>query len=131
MGLEPPGSGRVVPARITIALDRCGLQGPEVDTACGAEEPAVDMWEAGLWVPTPEQLVKLAELTGYQVGWFFRPMRPGPFPASAIIICDRTKRKNGCTVREPDVITEAGVLLREGKPRLLPKGVQPEQEALF
>src|SRR5215469_14494842 len=58
-------AGRLVPARITIALDLRGLEGPEVDAACGGEEPDVDMWELGLAVPAPEQVMKLAELTGF------------------------------------------------------------------
>jgi hypothetical protein len=122
-------TGKIVPARITIALDMRMLEGPEVDVMCGAEEPAVDMWELGLWVPTAEQLAKLADLTGFQVAWFYKPIKPGPFTSSPIFVCDRSKRKNGCTVLEPDVITPEGVLLYEGKPRPLPKGIKPNLAA--
>lgn len=52
--------GRVVPHRITMALDLHGHHGPEVDAACGVEEPAVDMWEAGTLYPSWEQLQALA-----------------------------------------------------------------------
>lgn len=65
--------GRPYPERITAALDLCGLDGPEVDTACGAVEPAVDRWEAGEEVPTRHQLDLLAALTGFPLGYFFRP----------------------------------------------------------
>jgi hypothetical protein len=54
--------GRVVPHRITMALNLHGHQGPEVDAACGVEEPAVDMWEAGTLYPTWEQLLALAAI---------------------------------------------------------------------
>lgn len=57
-------AGKVIPHRITMALDARGLDGPGVDAACGVEEPAVDMWEAGTLYPTFEQLCALAELCG-------------------------------------------------------------------
>lgn len=53
-------AGRVIPHRITMALDLHGHHGPQVDAACGVEEPAVDMWEAGTLYPTWEQLQALA-----------------------------------------------------------------------
>jgi hypothetical protein len=115
-------AGKVVPARITLALDFCGLEGPEVDTACGAAEPDVDMWELGLAVPAPEQVAKLAELTGFPVAYFYQPIKPGPLAGSAIFICRRGRR--GCEIREPDVVDENGVLLYGGKPRDLPPAAQ-------
>lgn len=57
-------AGLVVPASITSALDMHQLEGPEVDQACGVEEPAVDLWEEGKLYPTWEQLVALSKLTG-------------------------------------------------------------------
>jgi hypothetical protein len=57
-------AGKIVPWRITIALDAKGLYGPEVDEACGAAEPDVDQWEAGVLYPTWDQLRALSELTG-------------------------------------------------------------------
>jgi hypothetical protein len=57
-------AGKVVPWRITIALDAQGLEGPEVDEACGAAEPDADQWEAGVLYPTWNQLLALSELTG-------------------------------------------------------------------
>jgi hypothetical protein len=45
-------------------LDAQALYGPEVDKACGAEEPDVDLWEAGKLYPTWRQVLMLAELTG-------------------------------------------------------------------
>jgi hypothetical protein len=53
-----------VPWRITVVLDAKGLYGPEVDEACGAAEPDVDLWEAGVLYPTWEQVQRLAELCG-------------------------------------------------------------------
>lgn len=68
-------AGNLAPYSITLALDAHGLDGPEVDLACGVEEPAVDRWEEGELYPTWEQLVALAELTGCSVGFFFQPRR--------------------------------------------------------
>jgi len=71
-------AGAVVPARITLALDSGDHEGPDVDTACGAVEPAVDMWEAGEEKPTPEQVELLAKLTGFPVAYFYEPVGSGP-----------------------------------------------------
>lgn len=57
-------AGELRPYRITRALDARRLDGPEVDEACGAHEPDVDLWEAGKLYPTWEQVVLLAKLTG-------------------------------------------------------------------
>lgn len=65
-------AGKVIPYRITTALDAEALYGPEVDAACGVEEPAVDQWEAGELYPTWEQLCALAELT-HTRPWLFTP----------------------------------------------------------
>lgn len=108
-------TGKVVPARITLALDMHGLEGPEVDAACGAAEPDVDMWEAGLAVPSPDQVKLLAKLTGYGVVWFYRPMKAGPVH-DYVFICGQ----GGRDVQPPDVITEDGVLLYGGEPREVP-----------
>lgn len=113
-------TGKVVPARITMALDLRGLEGPEVDTACGGAEPDVDMWELGLAVPSPEQLAKLAKLTGYPLAWFYRPLKPGPFTSSPVFMCGQS----GCDVQAPDMVDENGVLLYRGEPRELPAAVQ-------
>ena len=60
------------PARITLLLDMHSLEGPEVDAACGAVEPAVDLWEAGLLIPSWEQVVLLARLVGVQPAFLYR-----------------------------------------------------------
>lgn len=65
---------KLVPARITIALDLRGLYGPEVDTACDAAEPDVDRWEAGELYPTWRQVELLAALTDFPVHFFFLPI---------------------------------------------------------
>jgi hypothetical protein len=57
-------AGELKPYLITQALDAMGLYGPEVDEACGAKEPDVDLWEAGKLYPTWEQLLLLCKLTG-------------------------------------------------------------------
>lgn len=72
-GLIATRGGRPYPERITQALDLKLLQGPEVDIACGAVEPAVDRWETGEEVPTERQLELLAALTEMPLGFFFNP----------------------------------------------------------
>lgn len=57
-------AGELQPHLITLALDARGLHGPAVDLACGANEPDVDLWEAGKLYPTWRQLLLLADLTG-------------------------------------------------------------------
>lgn len=64
------------PRRITLALDLRGLHGPQVDIACRAREPEVDLWESGLAQPDWEQLLALAELTQMPVHSFFLPDPP-------------------------------------------------------
>lgn len=68
--------GKLIPHRITMALDLRKLYGPEVDAACGAAEPDVDRWEAGELYPTWEQLKLLSDLTGLLPKWFFLPVNP-------------------------------------------------------
>lgn len=57
-------AGELQPYLITRVLDLNGLYGPEVDRACGAEEPDVDLWEAGKLYPTWRQVLLLAKLCG-------------------------------------------------------------------
>lgn len=57
-------AGELRPHRITVLLNAHGLYGPEVDEACGAAEPDVDLWEAGKLYPTWEQTKLLAKLVG-------------------------------------------------------------------
>lgn len=126
---------RVVPARITMALDARSLYGADVDVACGTWEGNpdgdVDAWESAGAVPSPEQVAKLAALTGHPVAWFYRPLPPGPLLAGPAIVCWRSGPKGGgrrhCTTVQPDVIDERGVLLRGGQPREKPN----PQGALF
>lgn len=81
------------PRRITAALDANALDGPEVDIACGGQEPMVDEWEAGTRQPTPDQVRLLADLTGFTVEFFYLP---GPPPLTGFI-CQRTGRGRGCS----------------------------------
>lgn len=65
--------------RITMALDSRGLDGPEVDEALGvadALDTVVDSWEDGSAVPTEEQLLRLATLTGYPPTFFYKGTIP-------------------------------------------------------
>lgn len=84
----------VYPNRITTALDAGGHEGPEVDAACLAAEPAVDEWEAGQAVPTWEQLAAMANLTGMAVEFFLRPPTDDIGP---VMICG----DDGCQVVLP------------------------------
>jgi hypothetical protein len=95
-------AGKVIPHRITTALDAGELYGPEVDAACGVAEPAVDEWEAGTLYPTWEQLCALAALVDLSVHAF--TMEPS---AGAITgwICDR-RRGGGCTLVQSDPVLE-------------------------
>lgn len=81
--------GEVKPFLITRALDLRGLYGPEVDRACGVEEPAVDRWEAGELYPTWEQLEALARLTRLEPGFFTRGVEP--MDTEPVFICQRGK----------------------------------------
>lgn len=121
-------AGRVVPARITMALDIGGHEGPAVDLACGTFEgnPAgdVDMWETALAAPSPEQVRALSKLTGYPMAWFYEAIEPGPL-TGPVWMCWTGRR--GCELVAPNVVDERGVLLYEGKPREMPSA----QGALF
>jgi hypothetical protein len=113
-------AGLVVPARITMAMDLAGLDGPDVDERCGTyhgnPDGDIDRWEQALAVPSAEQVALMAEVTGFPIAWFYRPLPPGPTPGDGPIwICWSDHR--GCEASAPDVITERGVLLYGGKPR--------------
>lgn len=99
--------GHVVPHRITVALDLRQLYGPEVDAACDAEEPDVDLWEAGKKYPRWDQLLLLADLTGFDVRFFVMPpdgeihaLGPG-----VAFICKRSSRTWNPRVEIPAPIT--------------------------
>lgn len=82
--------GFVIPARITMMLDLRSLYGPEVDAACGVEEPTVDRWESGEVYPTWEQLQALARLCECGTIWFTDSI---PWThMGTVFICDRSKR---------------------------------------
>jgi hypothetical protein len=127
-----------VPARITMALDAIGAEGPWVDEALGGVEPMVDDWEAGKYLPTDEQVKKLAALTGRPEAFFYRPCDELREPMR-VFLCDMRRRgENGLTIIESHVDWD-GVLHREQltpdrppyrprkappkPPRRLPKGV--------
>lgn len=111
---------RPVPAWITMALDGEGLDGPEVDIACGAVGPAVDLWECGVEVPSPEQIRLLAKLTGCSVAFFFQPFEPGPILPGMFICSTGRPGSQSCLSPAPDVIDEHGVLHYGGEPRRTP-----------
>lgn len=85
--------GLVSPRAITAALDMRALYGPEVDEACGVQEPAVDQWEAGQLYPSWEQLDALARLTGFPVRFFTRD-QAGEITGG--FMCQRSGRGKGC-----------------------------------
>lgn len=60
-------AGKLVPWFITQLLDAGKHVGPQVDIACKAEEPAVDMWEVGRLYPSWEQAVALARFLNVRV----------------------------------------------------------------
>ncbi|MDJ0434682.1 hypothetical protein [Rhodococcus qingshengii] len=60
-------TGKLVPWYITCRLDGGRHNGPEVDIACHAEEPAVDNWELGRLYPNWGQTVALARLLNVRV----------------------------------------------------------------
>jgi hypothetical protein len=105
-------AGPPVPARISIALNLGGHEGPEVDLAVGTSEgnPAgdVDDWEAARAVPTTEQVELLSALTGFPPSWFHRPLPPGPLVGGGgqAFMCG----PGGCTVVQPPWVDERGVL---------------------
>jgi hypothetical protein len=86
-------AGPPTPTQITRALDLAGLDGPEVDVACGGVEPMVDEWEAGTRIPTGDQIRALARLTGMTVDFFYLPA-PDPMIGW---VCQRSGPGKGCT----------------------------------
>lgn len=113
-------AGKVVPARITLALDIMGLNGPEIDEQVGTwhGNPGgdIDRWEQALAVPSPAQVELLAKLTDFPVAWFYEPVETGPLLDNGPVwMCFSDRR--GCAQVQPHVVTEAGVLLYEGQPR--------------
>ena len=109
---DDPTTPRFVPARATLSLDALDLYGPEVDIACGVVEPAVDQWEAGTLIPTPEQVVALAALTRMPVEYFYEPPDDRERTPTRMFLCDRSKRKHGLTIIT-SWIDDDGVLHRE------------------
>lgn len=85
--------GLLSPRAITAALDMRELYGPEVDRACGVEEPAVDQWEAGQLYPSWEQLEALSKLSGFPAQFFTRAFG-GEIGGG--FICQRSGRGRGC-----------------------------------
>jgi hypothetical protein len=85
--------GLVSPRAITTALDMRALYGPEVDLACGVQEPAVDQWEAGQLYPSWEQLEALSRLTEFPVRFFTRTP-DGELTGG--FMCQRSGRGRGC-----------------------------------
>lgn len=93
--------GGVIPHRITTALDIRKLYGPEVDRACGVEEPAVDEWEAGVRYPTWEQLLALAELTDFPVKFFTNMLPAAPVRVSDTTLIFHMGKRDRLEDRDP------------------------------
>jgi len=116
-----------VPARITMALDRAGLYGPAVDIALGGVEPMVDEWEQGISLPTPEQVERLAVLTGTPVDWFTKPMEEG---TTRIFMCDRRRRtENALTIVESSVGWDGVLTVTEVTPPRPPYRPRPDRKS--
>ena len=99
-----------IPARMTVALDAIGAEGAWVDEALGGAEPMVDRWEAGELVPTPGQVELLAELTGFPVAFFYKPVADWEHEPLVVRICQRGRRGDNGTVVLKSWIDWAGVL---------------------
>ncbi len=121
-----------VPARITIALDSIGAEGPWVDKALGGVEPMVDLWEAGQLVPTRVQVEALAELTGFPPEWFYRPgdeLAGTQDDPVRTFMCDRRRRGQNALTIVDSWVDWAGVLhTRQVTPDRPPyRPVKPKQ----
>lgn len=103
--------GEVNPCALTMALDSRGLYGPQVDIACGVQEPAVDQWEAGALYPSWEQLLALAVLTGFPVQFFVTKHEA---PLGVGFMCIRGGRGKGCYPlrRNSDAVFDVSVVAR-------------------
>lgn len=101
--------GTPVPARITLALNVGGHEGPEVDLAVGTFEGNpdgdVDAWERGDAVPSAEQVRLLSELTGFPISYFYKPITSADL-IGPVIVCSR----RGCTSVPAPTVDERGVL---------------------
>lgn len=106
-------SSTPVPARITFALDLRGLLGDQVDRDLGVWEPpagwtgpgwkpgtAVDRWEDGTLVPTRQQIMVLAALTGMPWRFFYTPVRDMP---DRVFVCERRRGDRGLTIVRSEV----------------------------
>lgn len=96
-----------VPARITMALNAVGAEGDQVDIDLGVGEPAVDghpvtvdNWEAGVWLPTPAQVARLAAYTAFPVAWFYKPPSEQETRRTRMFMCDLSRRIHGLTIVE-------------------------------
>lgn len=99
-----------IPARITVALDSIGAEGAWVDEALGGAEPMVDEWEEGKRTPTPQQVEKLAELTGFPLAFFYKPVTDREREPLIVRICQRGRRGDNGTVVLKSWIDWDGVL---------------------
>ena len=99
-------AGEFRPHIATFAMDRFNLAGPEVDEACGAAEPDVDLWEAGKRYPTWEQLLKLAALTKITPVFLVRGDEPIPWWETTMRFHCSPDRERVPPVRrcEPDAV---------------------------
>lgn len=102
-------AGLARPDMITQGLNFRDLYGPEVDRACGVEEPTVDLWEAGRVYPTWEQLTALAALCELPVWWFTEePL----ISAGDLFICGRGRvidTTPPITTFDPMALAAAGI----------------------
>ncbi len=103
-------AGRLVPWRLTFALDHRRLFGPEVDQACHAKHPDVDRWEAGTLYPQWHQLVALAELTQFPVKFFFQQAKGIDVRDTSMVFHVKEKDLPSAPVESyPDEVVQATV----------------------
>lgn len=115
-----------VPERITWALDmpqapgaEGPLEGPGVDEFCGVQEPTVDLWETGEVIPSEEELARLAELTGYSLEWFYRPVLDLSGPGTFMCVGDGPR--HGCYHPDDPALLTALALADVGEVSRVPR----------
>lgn len=113
-------AGLLRPYALTTALNARGLWGPDVDAACGAQEPDVDNWENGDLYPTWEQVLALSRLTGFAPWYFYRDHH--------ILHADETSLRFHLP---PSALEPDPVILRYTTTALAAAGIHPNYRKAF
>lgn len=107
-------AGLVRPYLLSLWMNHRGVEGPEVDAACGVPEPTVDLWEEGRVYPTWDQLLALATFCELPVWRFTEDV-----DTTRTFLCARSNR---APVLEPERIRAFDPLA------LAAAGIQPYPE---